>query len=203
MEISALADGLERHAVKVNIPYNDKGHPISTIAITVASEHIPGLDKSYQTCKIGNTAGADQVMRLSVISGLLLHIQLFCQKHEIKHLAIDNQGDDFTARVLILAVFKRCACRLPGLVNNVSQLCLPFTDLQTKAGEQPKEVGISSFVDNDIGFLPSETSHEQTMTKDTQSRGQVTAHEDIEQALREAQKSQPKPMSTPKKSSEI
>ena len=203
--VSALADGLVRHAVKVDIPKNDKGHPISTVAIMIASEHIPGLDQPYQTCKIGDmiTIGADQVNRLAVMSGLLLHIQLFCQEHEIKHLATDEQGDDFAARFLTLAGFKRCACRPPGLVNDGSQLCLPFAILQTKAGEQPKEVGIVHFVDNDIGFLPSESSREQTVTKDTQSCGQTTTHENNEQALREAQKSQPKPTSTPKESSEI
>ena len=203
--VSALADGLERYAVKVNIPNNDKGHPISTVAITIASERIPGLDQPYQTCKIGGiiTAGADQVNRLAVMSGLLLHIQLFCQEHEIKHLATDNQGDDFAARFLTLAGFKRCACRLPGLVNDGSQLCLPFAVLQTRAGEQPKEVGIVRFVDNDIGFLPSEHSREQIVTKDTQSCGQITTHENNEQTLRGAQKSQPNPMSTPKESSEI
>ena len=52
--VSALADGLERHAAKVNIPNNDKGHPTSTVAIMVASEHIPGLDQPYHTCKIGD-----------------------------------------------------------------------------------------------------------------------------------------------------
>ena len=98
------------------------------------------------------------------MSGLLLHIQLFCQEHEIKHLATDNQSDDFAARFLTLVGFKRCACRLSGLVNDGSQLRL--------------------------------------VTKDTQSCGQITTHENNEQALREAQKPQLKPMSTPKESSE-
>ena len=98
------------------------------------------------------------------MSGLLLHIQLFCQEYEIKHLATDNQGDDFAARFLTLVGFKRCACGLPGLVNDGSQLRL--------------------------------------VTKDTQSCGQITTHENNEQALREAQNPQPKPMSTPKESSE-
>ena len=53
--VSALVDGLERHAAKVNIPNNDNGHHISTVAIMVTSENIPGLDQPYYTCKIGDT----------------------------------------------------------------------------------------------------------------------------------------------------
>ena len=192
-------DEVERYRAETKAGASDgECHASVTATITVTSEAIPGLEQPYRVCKIDDVIakdGANAVTRMAALSGLLLHTQMLCQKQEVKHLAIDKINKD-TAGILSLEGFKPCSCRLPGLVNDGSQLCLPLPALKPR----PKEEGKAHSVDGKTSSVSILSPHEHTTARPAQSAGFQIPNPALgnkERVLHDAKVAPPKPMPSP------